>query len=155
MAKGKVKVFLDSNVIISGLLSDRAAPRLILDLLCYELPFMQAATGQYNLEEIVRTITRKLPRAHPVFQDFMSRLKFEIIPLPDRKKLEKYRGMIADEDLPVLASAIECEADYLVTGDKKHFGGLRGRIDIPLKICPPSEFVEILATGIKSLRDAN
>jgi hypothetical protein len=34
----------------------------------------------------------------------MSRLKFEIIPLPDRKKLEKYRGLIVDEDLPVLVS---------------------------------------------------
>jgi predicted nucleic acid-binding protein len=151
MAKRKVKVFLDSNVIISGLISNQAAPRLILDLLCYELPFMQAATGQYNLEEIVRTITRKLPAVHPVFLDFMSRLKFEIIPLPDRKKLEKYRGLIVDEDLPVLVSAIECGADYLVTGDKKHFRGLRARKNIPLKICSPFEFVETLASGMREL----
>ena len=81
----------------------------------------------------------------------MSRLKFEIIPLPAAIKLEKYRGVVVDEDLPVLVSAIECGADYLVTGDKKHFGGLRGRKGIPLKICSPSEFVEILATGIKEL----
>jgi len=151
MAKRKVKVFLDSNVIISGIISDKAAPRLILDLLCYDLTFMQAATGQYNLEEIVRTITRKLPAARPVFHEFMSRLKFEIIPLPERKKLEKYRGVIVDVDLPVLVSAIECGADYIVTGDKKHFRGLKGRKDIPLKICSPSEFVEILASGIREL----
>jgi predicted nucleic acid-binding protein len=151
MAKRKVKVFLGSHVIISGLISDKAAARLILDLLCYELPFMQAATGQYNLEEIVRTITRKLPAARPVFHDFMSRLKIEVIPLPERKKLEKYRGVIVDEDLPVLVSAIECGTDYLVTGDKKHFGGLRGRKDIPLKIYSPSEFVKTLATIIREL----
>jgi predicted nucleic acid-binding protein len=112
---------------------------------------MQAATGQYNLEEIVRTITRKLPAARPVFHEFMSRLKFEIIPLPERKKLEQYRGVIVDVDLPVLVSAIECGADYLVTGDKKHFRGLKGRKDIPLKICSPSEFVQILASGIREL----
>ena len=153
MAKRVVKVFLDSNVIISGLISDKSAPRLILELLCHDLPLMHAVTGQYNLEEIVRTITRKLPAARPVFHDFMSRLKFEIIPLPERKKLEKYRGVKVDEDLPVLVSAIECGADYLVTGDKKHFGGLRGRgrKDIPLRICSPSEVVEILATGIREL----
>jgi len=151
MAKRKVKVFLDSNIIISGLISDKAAPRLILDLLCYELPFMQAANGQYNLEEIVRTITRKLSAARPVFHDFMSRLKIEVIPLPKRKKLEKYCGVIVDEDLPVLVSAIECGADFLVTGDKKHFGGLRGRKDIPLKIYSPSEFVDPLATIIREL----
>jgi predicted nucleic acid-binding protein len=81
----------------------------------------------------------------------MSRLKIEIIPLPAGEKLGKYRGVIADEDLPVLVSAIECGADYLVTGDKKHFGGLRGRKDIPLRICSPSEVVEILATGIREL----
>ena len=151
MAKRVVKVFLDSNVIISGLISDKSAPRLILELLCHDLPLMHAATGQYNLEEIERTITRKLPAARPVLHDFMSRLKIEIIPLPAGEKLGKYRGVIADEDLPVLVSAIECGADYLVTGDKKHFGGLRGRKDIPLKICSPSEVVEILATGIREL----
>jgi predicted nucleic acid-binding protein len=144
-------VFLDSNVIISGLISDKAAPRLILDLLCHELPILQAATGQYNLEEIARTFTRKLPAARPVFRDIMSRLKFQIIPLPERKKLEQYRGVIVDEDLPVLVSAIECGADYLVTDDKKHFGGRRGRKDIALKICSPSELVEILASGIREL----
>ena len=151
MAKSVVKAFLDSNVIISGLISDRSSPRLILDLLCHDLPLMHAATGQYNLEEIERTITRKLPAARPILHDFMSRLKIEIIPLPAGEKLEKYRGVTADEDLPVLVSAIECGADYLVTGDKKHFGSLRGRKDIPLKICSPSEFVEILATGIREL----
>ena len=151
MAKAEVRAFLDSNVIISGLISDKSAPRLILDLLCHDLPFMHAATGRYNLEEIERTITRKLPAARPVLHDFMSRLKIEIIPLPAGERLGKYRGAIADEDLPVLVSAIECGADYLVTGDKKHFGGLRGRKDIPLKICSPSEFVEILATGIREL----
>ena len=151
MAKRVVKVFLDSNVIISGLISDKSAPRLILELLCHDLPLMHAATGQYNLEEIERTITRKLPAARPVLHDFMSRLKIEIIPLPAGERLGKYRGAIADEDLPVLVSPIECGADYLVTGDKKHFGGLRGRKDIPLKICSPSEFVEILATGIREL----
>jgi predicted nucleic acid-binding protein len=81
----------------------------------------------------------------------MSRLNFEIIPLPERKKLEKYRAVKVGEDLPVLVSAIECGADYLVTGDKKHFGGLRGRKDIPLKIYSPSEFVDTLAITIREL----
>jgi predicted nucleic acid-binding protein len=81
----------------------------------------------------------------------MSRLKFEIVPLPSSAALEDYRGAIADTDLPVLVSDIQCGADYLVTGDKKHFGGLKGRKNIPLKICSPSEFVEILATGLREL----
>ena len=128
---------------------NKAAPRLILDLLCHEMPFILGATGHYNLEEIVRTITKKLPAARPVFDDFMSRLKLEIIPFPEEEKMEKYRGVIVDEDLPVLVSAIECRANCLVTGDKKHFGKIRNRKDIPLKICSPSEFVETLVTRIR------
>lgn len=149
MAKREIKAFLDSNVIISGLVSDKAAPRLILNLLCHELPFFRAATGRYNLDEILRTVTRKLPAARPVFHDFMSSLKIEIIQLPERKKLEKYRGLIVVEDLPVLVSAIDCGADYLITGDKKHFAKLRGREGIPLKICSPAEFVEILSVAVR------
>ena len=64
MAGRKVKVFLDSSVIISELISDKAAPRLILDLLSHVLPFIHVATDQYSLKEIVRTIIRKLPAAH-------------------------------------------------------------------------------------------
>ena len=151
MAKAEVRAFLDSNVIISGLISDKAAPRVILDLLCHGLPFIHAATGQYNLEEIERTITRKLPAIRTVFHDFMSRLTIEIIPLPTRDNLAKYRGVIADEDLPVLVSALEYRADYLVTGDKRHFRGLRERKDMLLKICAPSEFVEVMAAVIREL----
>jgi predicted nucleic acid-binding protein len=152
MAKKGIKVFLDSNVILSGFISDKGAPRIILDILCHDLPFVNATTGQYNIGEIERTINRKLPAAHPVFRDYMSRLKIEIVPLPSWTALEEYRGAITDTDLPVLVSAIQCGADYLVTGDKKHFEGLKGRKDIPLKICSPSEFVEILASGIRKMQ---
>ena len=151
MAKKEVRAFLDSNVIISGLLSDKAPPRVILDILSHELPFIHAATAQYNLEEIERTIARKIPAIRIVFHDFMSRLRMDIIPLPTRRNLSKYRGVIADEDLPVLVSALEYRADYLVTGDKRHFNGLRERKDIPLKICSLSEFVEVMAAVIREL----
>jgi hypothetical protein len=40
MARHPIKVFLDSNVILSGLLSDRGAPRLILDVLSLRLPVL-------------------------------------------------------------------------------------------------------------------
>jgi predicted nucleic acid-binding protein len=151
MAKKEIKVFFDSNVIISGFISDKAAPRLILDLLCHALPSIHAVTGQYNIEEIERTIARKLPAVYPVFHGYMSRLKVEIVPLPVQRELVKYRGLIADEDLPVLVSAILCGADYLVTGDKKHFGGLKGRRDIPLNICTPAELIGVIAAGIREL----
>jgi len=37
------------------------------------------------------------------------------------KDIKKLSGQIADKDVPVLASAINSNADFLVTGDKKDF----------------------------------
>jgi predicted nucleic acid-binding protein len=44
MAKRTFRVFLDSNVILSGLLSDKGAPRLVLDLSNLQLPFLLGLT---------------------------------------------------------------------------------------------------------------
>jgi hypothetical protein len=56
MRRNPVKVFLDSNVIISGLFSDKGSPRLILDVLCLGLPFIRGVTGRYNLIEVERNL---------------------------------------------------------------------------------------------------
>jgi len=40
---------IKSRVILSGLLSDKGAPRIILDLLCLKLPFFIGETGRYNI----------------------------------------------------------------------------------------------------------
>lgn len=151
MAEERIKVFLDSNVILSGFISEKAAPRLILDLLCHDLPFLHAATGQYNMEEIERTMARKLPAVRPVFEHYMSKLMLQVVPVPSQEELKEYRGAVADEDLPVLVSAIRWGGDYLVTGDKKHFGGLRGSKIIPIKIRTPSEFISILAAVLRRI----
>jgi predicted nucleic acid-binding protein len=68
--KRRCKVFLDSNVILSGLFSDKGAPRIILDLLTLNLPVLSGATGRYNLMEVERNLNRKMPEALPLYQKF-------------------------------------------------------------------------------------
>ena len=82
MVKRPVKVFLDSNVIISGIFSDKGSPRIILDILSLGLPFVVGATGRYNMIEIERNLKRKMPKALPIYQKYLSDLYLEIIPLP-------------------------------------------------------------------------
>jgi predicted nucleic acid-binding protein len=149
MPSGVNRVFLDSNVIISGLLSAKGAPRIILDLLCLHLPNMQGVTGAYNMMEIERNLTRKLPAVLPVFQEYLPRMNLEIVPLPKYEELEPWFGITADKDVPVIVSAINGKADFLVTGDTKDFGPLMGREDLPYRVLTPTEFVvlagEVLA----------
>lgn len=141
MSSGVNRVFLDSNVIISGLLSAKGAPRIILDLLCLRLPNLQGLTGDYNMMEIERNLARKLSTALPVFKEYLPRLNLEIIPLPAYEALVPWFGVIADKDVPVLVSALGGKADFLVTGDTGDFGVLMQRDDLPFRVLTPADFV--------------
>jgi predicted nucleic acid-binding protein len=142
MVKKAVKVFLDSNVILSGLIPDTGAPRIILDLLTINLPFLTGCTGRFNVMEIERVLKKKMPHALAVYRHSLPQLNLRIIPLPRPHEIKELAGKIADKDLPVLASAIRGKADFLVTGDKRHFQKITSLGDYTLKIVTPAEFVE-------------
>ena len=138
----KCKVFLDSNVLLSGLFSDKGAPRIILDLLTLNLPILAGATGRYNLMEVERNLKKRMPAAMPVYHEYLPRLGLEVVALPSQETVRSLAGVIAEKDIPVLASAIACGAEYLITGDKKDFDGLKKDKRYNLKIVSPSEFIE-------------
>lgn len=140
--KRRHKVFLDSNVLLSGIFSDKGAPRIILDLLTIGLPMLEGATGQYNLMEVERNLKKKMPQALPVYQTYLPKLRLEIVALPSKETIMSMAGAIAEKDIPVLASALACRAQYLITGDKKDFVRLKDINEYGLEIVGPSEFVE-------------
>lgn len=146
MGKKTVRVFLDSNVILSGLLSDQGAPRIILDLLSLKLPALAGVTGRYNIIEIERNLAGKIPSAVPMYREYVPRMNLEIVPLPSPKELRGFSGRISDKDVPVLASAAAGRADYLVTGDKKDFSQVRD--DVSFRILSPSEFLDVVLPEI-------
>jgi len=154
MAPKIFKVFLDSNVILSGLLSDQGAPRIILDILTLKLPFLLGSTGEYNLSEIKRNLKKKMPGVFSVYKRYLSRLNLKIISIPGPEEIKKkFSGQIADKDIPVLVSAIQSKADFIVTEDKKHFEKLKVPGNYPLKIITPSEFLErVLPEIIKEIQ---
>lgn len=150
----RCKVFLDSNVLLSGLFSDKGAPRIILDLLTLNLPMLAGATGRYNLIEVERNLKKKMPEAIPLYQKYLPRLRLEIVEMPSQATVISMAGAIAEKDVPVLASAIACGAEYLITGDKKDFAKLRNAKKYNLKIVSPSEFVEtVFPEIIKEAQD--
>ena len=143
MAPGsRCKIFIDSNVLLSGIFSDKGAPRIILDLLTLKLPMLSGATGQYNLMEVERNLQKKMPEALTLWHEYLSRLGIEIVALPSRETVQKMAGVIAEKDIPVLASAMASGADYLITGDQKDFSGVRSDETFTMTIMNPSEFIE-------------
>ncbi|HTR45153.1 MAG TPA: PIN domain-containing protein [Thermodesulfovibrionales bacterium] len=142
MVRKGVRVFLDSNVVISGLFSDKGAPRVILDLLCLGLPALAGITGQYNLIEIERNLRKKMPEVLPVYKRYLPFLNLQVIPLPSSGEINELSGTTSDKDIPVLASGIKGDVDFLVTGDKKDFVKLKGKC--PFKVLTPAEFLDVI-----------
>jgi predicted nucleic acid-binding protein len=140
MSKRAVRVFLDSNVILSSLFSDRGAPRILLDILSLNLSVIVGVTGRYNIMEIERNLKAKLPAAIPVYKEYIGKLNLRIIPVPSWEEVKRYAGVTAEKDIPVLVSAIHGKAEYLITGDKKDFGKLKG--DYPFIITGPADFLD-------------
>ncbi len=154
MGKKVVRVFLDSNVILSGLLSERGAPRILLELLSLRLPFLMGSTGRYNLIEIERNLKKKMPALFPLFKSYLPKLNLKVIPLPRLQDVRGFSEQIAEKDVPVLVSAIQSKADFLVTGDKQHFGKMKGIGEYPLQIVTPSDFIDsILPEILKGLEE--
>jgi predicted nucleic acid-binding protein len=154
MGKKVVRVFLDSNVILSGLLSERGAPRIILDLLSLRLPFLIGLTGRYNLIEIERNLKNKMPSLLFLYKAYLPKLNLKVIPLPRPEDIRDFSGQIAEKDIPVLISAIRSKADFLVTGDKQHFGKMKELDKYPFHVLTPSEFIDsILPEILKGLEE--
>ena len=154
MGKKVVRVFLDSNVILSGLLSERGAPRIILDLLSLRLPFLIGLTGRYNLIEIERNLKNKMPSLLVLYKAYLPKLNLKVIPLPRPEDIRDFSGQIAEKDIPVLISAIRSKADFLVTGDKQHFGKMKELDKYPFHVLTPSEFIDsILPEILKGLEE--
>jgi predicted nucleic acid-binding protein len=148
MGKKVVKVFLDSNVILSGLLSERGAPRIILDLLSLRLPFLTGSTGRYNLIEIERNLKEKIPGLFSLYKAYLPKLNLKVIPLPRTEEVKDFSGRIAEKDIPVLISAIRGKVDFLVTGDKQHFGKMKELDKFPFRVVTPSEFIDSILPEI-------
>jgi predicted nucleic acid-binding protein len=138
MGKRVFRVFLDSNVILSGLLSERGAPRIILDLLSLRLPFLIGSTGRYNLIEIERNLKKKMPSLLFLYKTYLPKLNLTVIPLPR----------------PFPISAIRSKADFLVTGDKQHFEKMKESGKYPFHVVNPTEFIDsILPEILKELEE--
>lgn len=154
MGKKAVRVFLDSNVILSGLLSEKGAPRIILDLLNLGLPFLIGSTGRYNLIGIERNLRKKMPGLLSLYKACLPKLHLKVVLLPRPKEVRDFSREIVEKDIPVLISAIRSKVDFLVTGDKQHFGKMKGLDQYPFRVVTPSEFIDsILPEIIKGLEE--
>jgi putative PIN family toxin of toxin-antitoxin system len=130
-----VRIVLDTNVLISGLLSPHGPPGRILDLVL---------AGELVLVVDDRILSE--------YRDVLARPRFGFR-RADREALLEYLKQTSEAvlaspvtselpdpgDLPFLETALEGQVDSLVTGNLRHFPK---RARGPLRVESPSQFLE-------------
>jgi len=140
----KDRIFLDTSILITALLSSRGGSFYILSQLKNKYRFL---INEYVLKETLEVIEEKLPQKEELKSRLFSLLGFSkigILSHPSKSLLKKISKIINKEDAPVLISAIE-NAKFLLTLDKKDF--LNPRVlefaqKYNLSILTPKEFLQ-------------
>jgi hypothetical protein len=144
-SKRKPRVFLDSNVIFSGLYSPRGSPALILEH--FVAGDISVVVSQQVLEEVVRTIKKKLPDALPILKRLLMSTPPEVTSDPPLEAIKRRKKKLSIADASVLEAAITARPDYFITGDNHFLDDPHLSEDTGLHIITPTGFLKILKQG--------
>lgn len=130
-----MRIVLDTNVLVSGLLSPSGPPGRIVDLATarqVDLLYDDRILLEYE-EVLSRPRLRISPAAAAAVLAFVAR-HGRLVPAPPT------RIELPDpDDLPFVEVAIAGMADALVTGNARHYIPLTGTV--PVRITTPAEFI--------------
>lgn len=129
-----VRVFLDANALSSAALG---GPSFDLVRELAERGKIELVTSRHCRLEAERNLARKRPERSERFL----KLLIEVREVPDVKGHVGANSLLPEKDAPVYAAAVALGAHVLLTGDRKHFGALMARTDLPLRARTVRDFL--------------
>lgn len=109
-----LRVFIDSNILVSAVLSEASLSSKLLTLLIEKHHLIICS---YSITEVSEVINRKFPKHISKWDKFLTSLEFEIAYTPSDLSTVKVPFIRDPADLPVLVSAMVAQPDILITGD--------------------------------------
>jgi len=143
--KSKPRVFLDSNVIFSGLYSPEGAPGIILEH--FVKGSISVVVSQQVLEEVIRTIKEKLPDSLPALRRLLVNTPPEVASDPEPPDVKRWTKKLHLGDAVILAAAIAAQPDYFITGDRHFIENPDIVKETGLTIVMPAQFLKIMDCG--------
>jgi predicted nucleic acid-binding protein len=113
-----LRVCVDSDVLIAGLMSTRGASHAVFVL--GELGLFTLVVPRAAVEEVRRNLRELLPDALPLFAQFLSCPAVTVCG-GSTKDDAAAKGHADAKDIPILAAAIASDASLLVTHNTRHF----------------------------------
>ena len=127
--RNRLKVFLDSNIILAGIGSETGASGTVLDLCEAEL--------------VVPVISKQVVVLVEKLRGFLGGLHPIMIEDPPVEEVRKAGKQVHEKDAPILAAAKVANVDYLVTLDKKHFLNARQEVEFVPPVLTPGELLRV------------
>jgi putative PIN family toxin of toxin-antitoxin system len=143
-AADRPRVFLDTNVLVSGLYSQSGPPAEILRLHAHGR--IRIILSRQVLEELVATMEAKLPAALPALRTFLVNAPPEVVPDPSADEIQRFAPHVNRSDAPLLAAAVMASVDYFATGDSAFLREAR-RLETSVALVTPRELLGRLQSG--------
>jgi putative PIN family toxin of toxin-antitoxin system len=132
-----MRIVLDTNVVVSGFLNPHHAPGLILQYIASgEIHLLYDARILAEYREVLRRPAFSLPET--AISDFLDEVEAEGFPTVARPTAHRLSDR---DDEPFLEVALTGKADYLVTGNLKHFPARSAQ---GVRVIAPRQFIDIL-----------
>ena len=141
----KDKVFLDTSVLVTAVLSSAGGSFYILNSLKDGFEFF---INEYVLEEAIRVLDDKFHQK----EDYKNKLflliglaSIKIVLNPPAKQVKKLTRILNEKDCPILASAIK-HCSYLITLDNDFLSREVAEFSLKKKlmILKPKDFIQIV-----------
>ena len=114
--KEKIRVFIDANVLFSGI----AFPRWPHEILRHTIKGdFRLVLSPLVIKQVQRILQKRFPEYVENFEKFMDTIDFELVPDPGKEEVYTNKNLVRDfSDVPIALSAISAKVDYLVSEDK-------------------------------------
>jgi predicted nucleic acid-binding protein len=153
--QGRIRLFLDSNVLTGGIVSPWGLDKATLSLCAAKVcRLVLAEAVRDEVEENLLLHAERIPalNAEKLIEDYRRLIKLtspEVVPYPARDLVRSNRHLIRHAaDVPVLLSAIASKPDWLLTHNTRHFTKAVAE-RTSLRIATPAEFFRGLAKLIR------
>jgi predicted nucleic acid-binding protein len=116
----EIKIFLDSSVLVAGVISSTGAARVLM--LLADVGKINILVSEQVIVETERALARKAPLGLLDFRKALKSVNMQVVRTPTFDEYSEHLYMMSDPmDVPILVAAMKAKVDFLVTLDRKHF----------------------------------
>ena len=95
------------------------------------------------MNEVREVLTRKYISSFYRLEQLLKWGQIKIMPNPKSNQVKKISGLIELKDAPIIAGALDCKVDFLITLDRKDFMTVKLKNFLfPMIIATPQEFFQ-------------